>query len=56
MNEQRWVDCLITLSPFGLNKVAPNWVSDSISNISRWACLSEWAKKFFLYSFIIFVI
>jgi hypothetical protein len=33
--EQRWVDRLITLSPFGLNKVAPNWVSDSISNMCR---------------------
>jgi hypothetical protein len=31
--EQRWVDRLITLSPFGLNKVAPNEVSDSIGNI-----------------------
>ena len=33
--EQRWVDRLATLTPFGLNKEAPNGVSGSLSSMGR---------------------
>ena len=33
--EQRWVDSLKILSPFGLNKETADVVSDSISNMCR---------------------
>ena len=58
--EQRWVDRLATLAPFGLNKEAPNvpmvFLVPSLWVENRWVHPSEEIKKFFAHLLLVALI